>query len=68
VAVDKIVFAEAAVDPGLHLEEAAFVQELADADPRLCGIVAHAPMERAQPWKPISSRSQRCATSEASDA
>jgi L-fuconolactonase len=46
VAVDKIVFAEVAVDPGLHLEEAAFVQEMADADPRLCGVVAHAPMEK----------------------
>jgi L-fuconolactonase len=46
VAVDKIVFAEVAVDPGLHLEEAAFVQEMADVDPRLCGIVAHAPLEK----------------------
>ena len=32
VQVDKIVFAEVAVDPGLHIDEAAFVQELADAD------------------------------------
>ncbi len=46
VAVDGIVFAEVAVDPGLHLAEAAFVQELADRDPRLCGMVAHAPVER----------------------
>jgi L-fuconolactonase len=46
VVVDKIVFAEVAVDPGLHLEEAAFVQEMADADPRLSGIVAHAPLEK----------------------
>jgi L-fuconolactonase len=46
VAVDKIVFAEVAVDPGLHLDEAAFIQELADADPRLSGIVAHAPLEK----------------------
>jgi L-fuconolactonase len=46
VAVDKIVFAEVAVDPGLHLGEAGFVQELADHDPRLCGIVAHLPLEK----------------------
>jgi L-fuconolactonase len=46
IAVDKIVFAEVAVDPGLHLDEAAFIQELADCDPRLCGIVAHLPLEK----------------------
>jgi L-fuconolactonase len=46
VQVDRIVFAEVWVDPGLHLQEAAFVQELADADPRLAGMIAHAPVER----------------------
>jgi L-fuconolactonase len=46
VAVDKIVFAEVAVDPGLHIEEAAFVQAMADGDARLCGMVAHAPVEK----------------------
>ena len=46
VEVDKIVFAEVAVDPGLHLEEAAFIQSLADKDPRLAGMVAHAPLEK----------------------
>lgn len=46
VEVDKIVFAEVWVDPGLHLEEAAWVQGLADADARLCGMVAHAPLEK----------------------
>lgn len=46
VAVDKIVFAEVAVDPGLYLGEAGFIQELADHDPRLCGIVAHLPLEK----------------------
>lgn len=46
VDVDGIVFAEVAVDPGLHLEEAAFIQSLASRDARLCGIVAHAPLER----------------------
>ena len=46
VQVDQIVFAEVAVGPGLHVQEAAFVQELADADPRLTGMVAHAPVEK----------------------
>jgi L-fuconolactonase len=46
VAVDGIVFAEVDVDPGLHVEEAAFVQELAAADHRLRGMVAHAPVEK----------------------
>jgi L-fuconolactonase len=46
VDVERLVFAEVAVDPGLHLDEAAFAQGLADADPRLGGIVAHAPLER----------------------
>ena len=46
VEIDKIVFAEVWVDPGLHLEEAAWVQALADKDPRLVGMVAHAPLEK----------------------
>lgn len=46
VQVDRIVFAEVAVAPGQHIAEAAFVQELADADPRLCAMVAHAPVEK----------------------
>ena len=46
VQVDKIVFAEVAVDPGLHLGEAEFIQDMADRDSRLCGIVAHLPLEK----------------------
>lgn len=46
VAVERIVFAEVDVDPGLHVQEAAFVQELADKDARLAGMVAHAPVEK----------------------
>lgn len=46
VEVDKIVFAEVWVDPGLYLEEAAYIQELADRDKRLQGMVAHLPVER----------------------
>lgn len=46
VQVDKLVFAEVAVDAGRHLDEAVFVQEMADQDRRLCGMVAHLPAER----------------------
>jgi L-fuconolactonase len=46
VQVDQIVFAEVDVAPGQNIEEAAFVQELADADKRLAGMVAHAPVEK----------------------
>ena len=46
VQVDKLVFAEVAVDPGLHFAEAAWVQGLADIDPRLAGMIAHAPLEK----------------------
>jgi L-fuconolactonase len=46
VEVDKLVFAEVAVDPGRHIEEAAFVQEMADRDPRLAGMIAHLPLEK----------------------
>lgn len=45
VAVERLVFAEVAVDQGLHFAEAAWVQGLADRDPRLGGMIAHAPME-----------------------
>ena len=46
VEVEALVFAEVAVDPGLHLAEARFAQDLADRDPRLAGIIAHAPLEK----------------------
>ena len=46
VDVETFVFAEVAVDAGLHLAEAEFVQELADADRRLGGSIAHAPLEK----------------------
>jgi len=52
VEVDTIVFAEVAVDPGLHLAEAQLIQELADRDPRLKGIVAHAPLEKGPSVEP----------------
>src|SRR5262249_57358743 len=46
VLVDKVVFAEVWVDPGLYIDEAAWVQGLADTDKRLAGMVAHAPVEK----------------------
>ena len=46
VTVERIVFAEVAVDSGLHFAEAAWVQALADRDPRLGGMIAHAPLEK----------------------
>ena len=44
VDVEKLVFAEVAVDPGLHIDEAEFIQHMADADPRLAASVAGAAM------------------------
>jgi len=52
VEVDKIVFADVAVAAGQHLEEAAFVQGLADHDARLCGMVAHLPAENGLAIEP----------------
>jgi L-fuconolactonase len=46
VEIERIVFAEVAVAPGRHVEEAAWVQSIADGDPRLAGMVAHLPMEK----------------------
>jgi L-fuconolactonase len=46
VELEAIVFAEVWIGPGLHLDEAAWVQSLADGDPRLQGIIAHAPLEK----------------------
>jgi L-fuconolactonase len=46
VQIEKLVFAEVAIDPGLHQQEAAYIQAMADADKRLAGIIAHAPMEK----------------------
>jgi L-fuconolactonase len=48
VEVEKIVFVEVAIDRGLNLEEAAFIQALADKDLRICGMVAHVPLEKGK--------------------
>jgi L-fuconolactonase len=44
VEIAGIVWVEVGADPGQHLEEARFVATLADADPRLKGMVAAAPL------------------------
>jgi len=46
--IEALVFVEVAVDPGLHLDEAAFVQEIANDEPRLAGMVAHVPVENGR--------------------
>jgi len=52
VRVEQLVFVEVAIDAGLHLAEAEFVQELADRDSRLAGMVAHLPVEKGNAIEP----------------
>ena len=52
VAIDHLVFVEADVAPGRHLDEARWVTGLARAEPRLGAIVAHAPLERGAAVEP----------------
>jgi len=46
VEVEGIVFVEVGADPGQYLQEASFIDGLAARDPRIRGMVAHAPLER----------------------
>lgn len=46
VEIERFVFVEVDVDAGQHLDEAAWVTELAAAEPRLGGMVASLPLER----------------------
>lgn len=46
VQIERFVFVEVDVDEGQYLHEAAWVSELAAADPRLGGVVACLPLER----------------------
>src|SRR5689334_10307390 len=46
VAVDKVVFAEVDVADGRNIDEARFVAGLAEADPRIQGMIACARVER----------------------
>jgi L-fuconolactonase len=46
VQVEKMVFLQAEVDPSQFMQEAAWVTELAQIDPRIQGIVPWAPLEQ----------------------
>ena len=48
VKIDRFVFVEVDVDLPQHLDEAAWVDGLARADPRLNGMVAALPLERGK--------------------
>ena len=48
VAIERIVFLECDVVEGRHLDEARWVAGLAEADSRIAGIVAHAPLHRGK--------------------
>ena len=52
VDVERIIFAEVAADPGQHIAEARFIDDLARTDARLCASVAHAPLERGAAVEP----------------
>lgn len=45
VELDRVVFVECDVAPGRHLDEARWASGLAEEEPRLAAIVAHAPLE-----------------------
>jgi L-fuconolactonase len=46
IEVDALVWVEVDADPGQFLQEASYVAGLAERDPRIRGMVAHAPLER----------------------
>jgi L-fuconolactonase len=46
VKVQRLVWIEVGADPGQHQDEARRIVELAARDPRIAGMVAHAPLER----------------------
>ena len=52
VEIDQFVFVEVDVDVPQHLDEAAWVSELAKTDPRLKGMVAALPLERGAAIEP----------------
>jgi L-fuconolactonase len=46
VAIEALVWVEVGADPGQYLQEASYVAGLAERDPRIKAMVAHAPLER----------------------
>ncbi len=77
VQVAKMVFVQCECEPGLSLEEADWVTEVARVDPRIRGIVAQAPLENGDAAetaltrlaaKPLVKGIRRLIQSEADDA
>ena len=56
VAVERMVFLQAEVDPAQFQDEADWVDSLADQDSRLQGIVAWAPLEKGDAARPALER------------
>ena len=56
VAVERMVFLQAEVDPAQYQDEADWVDSLADQDSRLQGIVAWAPLENGDAARPALER------------
>ena len=56
VEVEKIVFAEVAVDDSQHVQEAEFITELAQSEPRIQGMVAAAALEQGDAITPTLER------------
>jgi L-fuconolactonase len=52
VELEGLVFVEVGADPGQHLQEASFIDGLAAKDPRIKGMVAHAPLEHGRAVTP----------------
>jgi L-fuconolactonase len=52
VKIDKFVFVEVDVDYPQHVAEAAWIESLAQSDPRLCGMVAALPLEQGKAAQP----------------
>ena len=46
IEIEALVFVEVDIDAGHHLDEARFVTRLADDEPKLRGMVGHAPMTK----------------------
>jgi len=59
VKIDRFVFVEVDVDLPQHLDEAAWVDEMAAKDKRLAGMVAALPLEKGKAIKPDLDRLQQ---------
>ena len=50
--VNKLIFVESGCDPAQSLAEVDWISDLAKAEPRLQGVVAHAPLEKGEAVRP----------------